>query len=129
MAEVEDFRTAGRTLFSLGLVKGAEGNLSVYGGGELRITRTGSHLDQLGDADILTGGLDDELPEASSDLEVHRRLYLEGGPGAVVHSHPAGTAPEARGGPGRHGLYMFAQTLEEGVALTVTRARELGAPT
>lgn len=126
--EVDDFRTAGRTLFSLGMVRGAEGNLSVYRAGELRITRTGSHLDRLGDADILTGDLEHDVAEASTDLEVHRRMYRESGPGAVVHSHPAGTVPEEGPEPGAHGLYTFAETLEEAVALTVTRARQLGAP-
>jgi hypothetical protein len=31
-AVLEEFRSAGRTLFSLGLVKGAEGNLSTFDG-------------------------------------------------------------------------------------------------
>src|SRR5436309_15374372 len=111
MDALGSFRAAGRTLFSLGLVKGAEGNLSTFDGAILVITRTTAALDGLGEGDLVSGALGEELPGASSDLEVHRTLYTERGPGAIVHAHPPGTVPEGGGGPGQHGVYVFGATL------------------
>lgn len=125
MDESGAFRSAGRTLFSLGLVKGAEGNLSTFRGGTLRITRTGSRLNALEEDDILLGTLLGELPAASSDLAFHRRTYAERGEGAIAHAHPPGTTPE--GPPGEHGLYSVADTLEEAVAELVARVRDASA--
>jgi hypothetical protein len=51
-------------------------------------------------------------------------MYAELGPGAIAHCHPMGTVPEGGGGPGAHGLYEFAATLEAAVAGCVRRARE-----
>ena len=128
MEETDDFRAAGRALFSLGLVKGSEGNLSTFGSGVLRITRAGARLHELGDVDVVAGRLDaGVLSGASSDLEVHRRMYRERGSGAIAHSHPPGTVPERGGGPGQHGLYTFAATLQEAVAQTVRVVRGAGA--
>jgi methylthioribose-1-phosphate isomerase len=117
------FRSAGRSLVSFGLVKGAEGNLSSFDGHAVRITRTGAPLGTLGPADVLDGGLEGLLPGASSDLEVHRAIYRDRGPGAVAHAHPAGSVPEAGNGPGRHGVYVFATRLDQAVAEAVRRAR------
>jgi ribulose-5-phosphate 4-epimerase/fuculose-1-phosphate aldolase len=121
------FRSAGRALFSLGLVKEAEGNLSTFDGDSLAITRRGATLADLSEADVLMGELDGELPGASSDLEVHRSLYRDRGPGAVAHAHPAGTVAEHVGGPGEHGVYAFAGTLAKAVEAVVAQAREAGA--
>jgi class II aldolase/adducin N-terminal domain-containing protein len=121
---VEDagaFRSAGRTLFSFGLVKGTEGNLSTYRDGALLITRTGSRLADLSGDDVVSGSLEGELPGGSSDLEYHRRLYAERGPGAVAHAHPPGTASD--GPPGGHGLDTFAATLEDAVERMVEQVR------
>jgi ribulose-5-phosphate 4-epimerase/fuculose-1-phosphate aldolase len=118
-----EFRAAGRALFSFGLVKEAEGNLSVYRDEVLLITRTGCRLDALDDGDVVSGGLDGELPGASSDLVAHRSLYAERGAGAVAHCHPAGTVPEEGGGPGAHGLYTFGPALDEAVARAVEIVR------
>jgi hypothetical protein len=121
-AGLDHFRSAGRTLFSLGLVKDAEGNLSTYDGEVLRITRTGAALDRLSPSDVVKGPLEGDLPEASTDLEFHRELYRRQGPGAVAHAHPPGVLPEA-GGPGAHGDYAFAATLADAVETIVARAR------
>jgi ribulose-5-phosphate 4-epimerase/fuculose-1-phosphate aldolase len=121
---LREFRTAGRTLFSLGLVREAEGNLSTFDGTRLVITRTGSLLAELGPDDVLEGTLD-LLPEgASSDLAVHLATYREHGPGAVVHAHPPGTVPEGPRPGVAHGSYVHAPSLDEAVAEQVRRARD-----
>src|SRR5262249_54751260 len=55
---LDAFRRAGRTLFSFGLVKGTEGNLSTFDGGTLVITRTGARLDSLEARDLVAGRVD-----------------------------------------------------------------------
>jgi ribulose-5-phosphate 4-epimerase/fuculose-1-phosphate aldolase len=122
---IEAFRAAGRALFSLGLVRGTEGNLSVSDGRTITITRAGSRLDALTGSDVLRGPLEDPPSGASSDLAVHRRLYGERGPGAVAHGHPPGSVPEDGGRPGEHGVYAFGTTLEAAVAEAVRAARGL----
>ena len=124
--DLEQFRSAGRILFTMGLVKGAEGNLSTFDGAILRITRTGAELDHLAGEEVLTGRLDGTLDGASTDLEVHRAMYRDQGSGAVVHAHPAGTVPEGAA-PGRHGVYVFGSTLDTAVAEVVRRTRTPGA--
>lgn len=124
MEDLGRFRTAGRTLFSLGLVRGTEGNLSTFDGSGLVITRTGSDLAELGESDLIGGSLDGDLPTASSDLEVHRSMYRENGPGSIVHAHPPGTVPEGAAAPGQHGVYVFAGSLADAVEDAVRRARE-----
>jgi ribulose-5-phosphate 4-epimerase/fuculose-1-phosphate aldolase len=121
------FRSAGRTLFSLGLVKGDEGNLSTFDGKSLAITRAGAMLADLSEADVLTGELDAELPDAASDLEAHRNLYRGRGRGAVAHAHPPGTVTEDARSPGEHGVYAFAGTLAEAVEAVVATARQASA--
>lgn len=108
---VRAFASAGRRLASLGLVRDAEGNLSTFDGDRLVITRTGARLGAIGAADLVLAGLDGEAPGASSDLEVHRRLYRDRGPGAVAHAHPPGTVPEGTPQAGAHGVYAFAADL------------------
>jgi ribulose-5-phosphate 4-epimerase/fuculose-1-phosphate aldolase len=119
---ISAFQAAGRALLSLGLVKEAEGNLSEFDGRALRITRTGALLGSIGEGDVLEGSLDAPPEGASSDVDVHRVLYAERGPGAVVHAHPPGTVPEGGGGPGEHGFYVFAPTLEEATRSAVEQA-------
>jgi ribulose-5-phosphate 4-epimerase/fuculose-1-phosphate aldolase len=123
MDRLDEFRSAGRTLFSLGLVKGTEGNLSTFDGGTLSITTAGATLNSLGDESVVSGPLDGELPGASSDLEVHRSAYQERGPGALVHAHPPGTVPEDGGGPGEHGIYVFGTSLPDAAEDAVRQAR------
>lgn len=122
--DVGAFRDAGRTLFSLGLVKGSEGNLSVFDGETLTITRTGCELSDLGDADVLEGTLDAPPEGASSDLDVHLSRYRGSGRGAVAHAHPPGTVPQGEPEAGEHGAYAFAPTLAEAVGLMVEGARD-----
>lgn len=123
---IAEFKSAGRILFSLGLVKGAEGNLSVFDGETLWITRTGVSLAGIGPGDVLRSGLSGDLPDASTDLEVHRSAYRRRGPGALAHAHPPGTVPEGGAGPGEHGVYVFGATLRDAVESAVRWAREDG---
>lgn len=117
------FRSAGRVLVSLGLVRGSEGNLSVSDGERLVITRTGARLDRLEDGDLLAGPLGRVPDGASSDLEIHLGMYRERGPGAVAHAHPPGSVPEGWSEGQPHGEYAHAATLEEAVTAIVERAR------
>jgi hypothetical protein len=121
--DVGPFRAAGRTLFSLGLVKGSEGNLSVFDGQALVITRTGCQLSDLVEDDILEGTLEVPPERASSDLAVHVAWYRDRGPGAIAHAHPPGTVPEGAPGAGEHGAYAFAATLEAAVGDIVEGVR------
>jgi ribulose-5-phosphate 4-epimerase/fuculose-1-phosphate aldolase len=124
-AGLEPFREAGRILVSLGLVRGSEGNLSTFDGTRLTITRTGRSLADLRPGDLVSGPADPAaLPEASSDLEVHLRLYADRGPGALVHAHPPGTVPAGGGGPGGHGVYVFGPSLRAAVEEVVAGTRE-----
>ena len=123
MEGFESFRLAGATLFSLGLVKDTEGNLSVFDGSAFRITSAGAPLGWLQPDDLVDGDLARSLVGASSDLTIHRQIYSERGPGAVVHAHPPGTSHDG-GEWGEHGVYTFASTLEEAVAGVVRTARE-----
>ena len=122
--DLSGFRSAGRTLFSLGLVKASEGNLSTWDGERLAITRTGCELAALRDADVLEGTLDGPPAGSSSDLALHVAMYREHGPGAVAHAHPPGSVPEGWTEGQAHGTYAHAPTLRDAVAQLVVRARE-----
>ena len=121
--DLSEFRSAGRTLFSLGLVKGSEGNLSVWDGERLRITRTGSELADLADADVLEGTLDGPPAGSSSDLALHLVRYREAGPGAIAHAHPPGSVPPGWVEGQAHGSYAHAPSLAEAVDRLVADAR------
>jgi ribulose-5-phosphate 4-epimerase/fuculose-1-phosphate aldolase len=122
--DLAEFQVAGKTLFSLGLIRGSEGNLSTWDGERLRITRTGSRLSDLAENDVLEGTLDAPPAGASSDLEVHVATYRDRGPGAVAHDHAPGSVPDGwvEGSP--HGRYVFAATLAQAVEALVDEARE-----
>ena len=121
--DLDTFRRAGRTLFSLGLIRGSEGNLSTFDGTVLAITRTGSELADLGEDDVLEGTLEAPPEGASSDLEVHLAWYRERGIGAIVHAHPPGSVPEGTPESGRHGAYAFGPDLADATRQVVDEAR------
>jgi hypothetical protein len=124
--DLDAFRAAGRVLFSLGLVKGSEGNLSTWDGTRLLITRTGARLFELASDDVLEGALDDAPAGSSSDLSLHLATYRERGPGAVAHAHPPGTVPGGWTEGEPHGRYAHAGTVAAAVELLVAEAREGG---
>lgn len=81
----------GELLFLEGLVDARAGNLSCLLGEELLITRRGSHLGRLSEQDFIKVALKKEglLDErASSELVVHREIYLSTDHKSVVHAHP-----------------------------------------
>jgi hypothetical protein len=121
--DLDAFREAGRVLFSLGLVKDSEGNLSTFDGDSLVITRTGCALADLSDGDVLEGTLDEPPAGASSDLDVHLDRYRREGPGAIAHAHPPGTVPEGAPESGAHGAYAFGAHLAEATRRIVEEAR------
>jgi len=121
--DLREFREAGKALFSLGLVRGSEGNLSVWDGDRLRITRTGAALAELGAEDIVEGALGESPRAASSDLPEHAARYGRLGPGAIVHAHPQGSVPAGWREGEPHGVYVFGRTLREAVAEAVATAR------
>ncbi len=88
---VRELILVGRTLFREGLVSGRAGNLSYAYRDKLLITRTGSFLGELTEADIVEVPLMDTSPldeRASVELPVHRRIVIRTGKRAVVHAHP-----------------------------------------
>lgn len=115
MVAFEAFAEAGRTLAERGLVHGSEGNLSVWDGERLTITRTGCELGALAPTDVLEGTLDVPPAEASSDLDIHLATYRERGTGAIAHAHPPGSVPGGwvEGEP--HGAYGFGGSLDEAI--------------
>jgi L-fuculose-phosphate aldolase len=85
------FQTVGRMLAESGLITGASGNLSIRIKDRLIITRHGSVLSELTDADLIETGIykdDHSTPLASWELPVHRAIYVATHTLAVVHAHP-----------------------------------------
>ncbi|MEX0832698.1 MAG: class II aldolase/adducin family protein [Actinomycetota bacterium] len=123
--DVSEFRSAGRVLFTMGLVKESEGNLSVFDGERLVITRDGVSLAEIGEQDVLAGSLEERPDGASSDFAVHVEHYRGHGPGAIAHAHPPALASD-HGGEGPHGIFAFAPTLQDAVEVIVggTRSEE-----
>ncbi len=84
----------GRLLYTESLVDARAGNLSVRLKDRLLITRRGSHLGRLKEWDFIELPLEGDhvLEErASSELVVHREIYLQTPHSAVVHAHPLAT--------------------------------------
>ncbi|ADO45666.1 class II aldolase/adducin family protein [Hydrogenobacter thermophilus TK-6] len=89
--QMRKLQLIGRLLFEEGLVDARAGNLSVRIGDKMLITRRGSFLGDLKDHDFILLDIKREslLDErASSELVVHREVYLKTQKRAVVHAHP-----------------------------------------
>jgi len=85
------FQSVGRDLFTTGLISSNTGNLSIRMGEPLIITRRGSGLRNLAEADLIQTGLcknDRNTPLASVELPVHRAIYRDTPALAIVHAHP-----------------------------------------
>ena len=85
------FQAVGFDLYSRGLVSVHGGNLSVRQGENVVITRSGSRLGYLSDTDLIETGVsqdDANTRLASSELAVHRAIYLQAPFQAILHCHP-----------------------------------------
>ncbi|TAL17725.1 aldolase [bacterium] len=87
----EMFRDIGRDIFLAGLVSSHAGNMSVRMGDRIVITRRGSMIGRLKPSDLIETGLEKDdamVTLASSELIVHRAIYMATSALAVVHTHP-----------------------------------------
>lgn len=88
---LEQFQRFGSDLFYQGLTSSHGGNMSVRMGDRIVITRTGSMLAHLAERDLIETGLEEDdsnVMLASSELVVHRAIYLNTSALAIVHVHP-----------------------------------------
>jgi hypothetical protein len=122
---LESFQAAGRTLFSLGLVRGTEGNLSSFDGRTLWITRPEAPLNEL------TGGASGEREAGGIVLRrIQRRRrpsfgLSRAGSGGRGPRPPSGDRPGRPRRPGEHGIYVFGPTLPEAAEDAVRQARAI----
>jgi L-fuculose-phosphate aldolase len=85
------FQEIGRDLYVAGLVSSHGGNMSVRFGDRLVIKRRGAMLGRLKEGDLVETGLekpDSGIALASTELVVHRAIYVATPALAVVHAHP-----------------------------------------
>lgn len=88
---IREFQKIGRIVFDKDLNNSHSGNLSMRIGDRLLITRRGSMLGFLKDSDIIETGLDHNdsgISLASSEVNVHRAIYLGTSCLAICHTHP-----------------------------------------
>ncbi len=87
----EMFRDIGRDLYVGGMISSHGGNLSVRLGDRVVIKRRGAMLGNLKPHDLIETGLeknDSGVALASTELLVHRTIYMNTPALAVCHSHP-----------------------------------------
>ncbi len=90
---IRKLKQVGKLLYTEGLVDARAGNLSVRLKDKIVITRRGSHLGNLQDWDFISLPLKEAHPlsdRASSELVVHKEIYLQTDYLSVVHAHPVG---------------------------------------
>lgn len=89
----ERLRRVGRDLFVSDAVTARGGNLSVRDGDLIHITRRGSMLGRLGEDDIVVTLMEPGPADAdcSTELVVHRAIYLGTDACAIVHAHTTHT--------------------------------------
>ncbi len=86
----EQFRDIGRDIFVSGLISSHGGNISVRVGDRIVIKRRGAMLGRLRPDDLVETALDRNdsgVVLASTELIVHRAIYLATPALAVVHTH------------------------------------------
>jgi L-fuculose-phosphate aldolase len=87
----EMFRDIGRDLFEADMVSSHGGNLSVRFGDRVIIKRRGAMMGRLKPHDLVETRLDKNdsgVALASSELLVHRTIYMKTPALAIVHCHP-----------------------------------------
>ena len=88
---LDQFQCFGKDLFYQGLTSSHGGNMSVRMGDRIIITRTGAMLGHLEAKDLIETGLEEDdsnIMLTSSELVVHRAIYLNTSALAIVHVHP-----------------------------------------
>jgi L-fuculose-phosphate aldolase len=86
----EQFRDIGRDIFLSGLISSHAGNISVRVGDKIVIKRRGAMLGRLKPEDLIETALernDSGVILASTELIVHRAIYLATPALAIVHTH------------------------------------------
>lgn len=87
----EQFRDIGRDLYVQGLTSSHGGNISIRVGDRVIIKRRGAMLGRLKPHDLIETGIeknDSAVALASTELLVHRRIYVQTPALAIVHCHP-----------------------------------------
>ena len=87
----ETFRDIGRDLYTANMISSHGGNMSVRLGDRVVIKRRGAMLGQLKPHDLVDTGIeknDSGVALASTELLVHRLVYLSTPALAIVHCHP-----------------------------------------
>ena len=87
----EMFRDIGRDMYVANMISSHGGNLSIRIGDHLIIKRRGAMLGNLKPHDLIETGIeknDSGVALASTELVVHRAIYLNTPALAVVHCHP-----------------------------------------
>jgi len=87
----EQFRDIGRDIYLGGITSSHGGNMSVRVGNRIIIKRRGGQLGRLKEEDFVETSLyrkDSGLLRASTELIVHREIYLQTSALAVIHCHP-----------------------------------------
>lgn len=88
---LKSFQQVGRDLFTTGLNNSHSGNLSARKGDKILITRRGSMLGHLEECDLVETGIEKDdggTALASTELGVHRAIYIKTPALAVLHAHP-----------------------------------------
>jgi len=88
---LRQFQEIGRDLYVAGLVSSHGGNLSMRFGDRVVIKRRGAMLGRLKEGDLIETGLekaDSGVLLASTELVVHRAIYLATPALAIAHAHP-----------------------------------------
>jgi len=87
----EQFRNVGRDLYDANMTSSHGGNLSMRIGDHVLIKRRGAMLGQLKPQDLVETGIeknDSGVALASSELLVHRTIYMRTPALAICHCHP-----------------------------------------
>lgn len=85
------FREIGRDLYTAGMISSHGGNLSIRLGDRMIIKRRGAMLGRLKPIDLIETGIeknDSGVVLASTELIVHRSIYMKTPALAIVHCHP-----------------------------------------
>jgi L-fuculose-phosphate aldolase len=88
---LRQFQEIGRDLYVAALVSSHGGNLSMRFGDRVVIKRRGAMLGRLKEGDLIETGLekaDSGVMLASTELVVHRAIYLATPALAIAHAHP-----------------------------------------